>query len=454
MDKELVLNGRWWLPESPEDAVAGTLKYVRGEGTSLELIGAFKKDGSSRMLREYPVVIGSAEGRAITLLRCTGSNFSETPLVPASPPTSEIRAEIMLCGAHFKNADEAQFSSFYIRFPHLNEWFNTNLINIDHSTDDGDAITWKRHEGAVLHESPELKILIWANHHLHASRLDHAKVEQRTYLVVEFTNKISLPDFWKFLFRLQQWLSLGVSRAMTPAEITTSVPPLKEGGHDREVGIFRNYSRREDAPVRAHEMLYTHPDIKSNSSQYLGNWLAKAENLGPVMGLHYGVLSNDALYLENQFLSSVQALEAFHRRTTGVTHDIPRPAHELRLKSILDTAPGDHRVWLGEALAYSNEPRLRRRLNDLIEPFPFLLKYMNVEQKAFVNKIVDTRNYLTHFNEALHDKAARGRELTFFPDKLSALFKCCMLRELGMPVQDIQNLVSRNSNLMMLFQYN
>ena len=52
LDEKLECKGYWWLPNNPNETVAGVLTYIPDEKILLELIGAFdsKKDLSTHFL--------------------------------------------------------------------------------------------------------------------------------------------------------------------------------------------------------------------------------------------------------------------------------------------------------------------------------------------------------------------------------------------------------------------
>lgn len=58
LDKPADWTGHWWLPEDPDNTVAGVLRYDPAAGLRLDLIGGFE----NRILR--PIKHGSPSGRA------------------------------------------------------------------------------------------------------------------------------------------------------------------------------------------------------------------------------------------------------------------------------------------------------------------------------------------------------------------------------------------------------
>ena len=60
--------GLWWLPERPENKIAGIISFD-GERITLELLGLLREDTGSRS-REWfhpDLILGIAEGKYITL---------------------------------------------------------------------------------------------------------------------------------------------------------------------------------------------------------------------------------------------------------------------------------------------------------------------------------------------------------------------------------------------------
>jgi hypothetical protein len=112
------------------------------------------------------------------------------------------------------------------------------------------------------------------------------------------------------------------------------------------------------------------------------------------------------MYLDNQFLNVVQAVEAYHRIRCGGT-DLPEDEYESKLKEILDATPSAHRAWLREELRYSNELSLRKRLRELMEETGSILAPVWRNATLFIQKVVATRNYMTHWTPELRKEAER-----------------------------------------------
>jgi hypothetical protein len=137
------------------------------------------------------------------------------------------------------------------------------------------------------------------------------------------------------------------------------------------------------------------------------------------------------MFLEVQFLLIIYALEAYHRRTTK-NQELPIEEHNQRIASILGSCPSEYREWLHQKLEYTNEPRLRRRIKELISKYEQVFMSYVDNIGAFVDKIVNTRNYFTHYDSSLKNSAMTDpnklREMT---DKLMGLLEVCLFTEIS-----------------------
>ncbi len=107
--------------------------------------------------------------------------------------------------------------------------------------------------------------------------------------------------------------------------------------------------------------------------------------------------------------------------------------------------PAEHKEWLKKRLAYSNEPSFRKRLNDIydksIQVIENFINYRNV----FIQKVIDTRNYLVHHDMGLKDNTAKGQSLVRLTLGLKLLLEVCLLIEIGFDPDQINTLFSKYS---------
>lgn len=201
-----------------------------------------------------------------------------------------------------------------------------------------------------------------------------------------------------------------------------------------------------DAPINTeadvYNSLFTFKDIENKFETCLQNWHGKYDELEPVYQLYFGTLYGRFVYLNLRFLCLVQALEAYHRRAIS-NEELPKERHKERLTSILNAAPLEHKKWLKEKLAYRNEPSLRSRIKYLCDMFSTTVKTLIPDTRYFINKVVDTRNYMTHYDLNLKDKRAEGKELFIITEKLRIMIEMCLMKEIGFNLDEISNLICK-----------
>ncbi len=115
-----------------------------------------------------------------------------------------------------------------------------------------------------------------------------------------------------------------------------------------------------------------------------------------------------------------------------------------------DLDPGFKQSLKKGRLRYANEYSLRKRLHELAHHLaPYLpLRFLaeSGDRNAFVEKATDTRNYLTHYDPELREKAAtNGAELYELGKKLCAILDALLLEEIGFEQDQIREMLRKNS---------
>jgi len=262
----------------------------------------------------------------------------------------------------------------------------------------------------------------------------------------------TLDDYMRTATRFEHFLTLATGSLVRTGSIKAVVRTEETDAAGTPIIVDILYQPVRNAPrrnPRADEFLFKLPDIAGLEQDCFSNWFTKAGWLDPVCALYFGTLYNPSKYLDFNFLTLVQAVEAYHRRASLQT-DKPPGEHDARIKEILDAAPPEHRDWLREQLRYSNELSLRRRLKILFAQFSYLLDDLIPDRKAAINAIYDNRNYLTHYDPALRGRAATGASLLFLVEVLKFLLQACFLHELGLPEATIREFASRSRTVRML----
>lgn len=94
----------------------------------------------------------------------------------------------------------------------------------------------------------------------------------------------------------------------------------------------------------------------------------------------------------------------------------------------------DYILRLKNAIKYSNELSLRALLKQLLNENKDIVNQIFSDKiGVLTSKIVDTRNWYTHFTKELEPLAAKGYELYELYVKVRVLFEVCLFKQLQMP---------------------
>jgi len=428
MLEEIKYSGQWWSPTDPGKKVNGILHFNQSDGARLELDGA---------LEGHPDIINgvSLDDTKITLHGCIVSNPNEfwgnIPILMQS----SIYAHRLFIGIHFTQQEEIKFKSLYCQMSTLNEWVRRSGFSFQREVG-SEVTTYKQPDAISVTINPALKITIdfWC---ASSYRYSTINLRQISRVIFNTSTAYSIDEYLKQLHHFRNFLCLATQVSTFPQEISGFV---NEETPTSEIKIIYQV----DAPIStddsAYNSLFSFTDIESKFTSYLKNWYKKYELLEPVCQLYFGALFGRFVYLNLKFLCLIQALEAYHSRTT-TNQELVSEEHDKRISKILESVPSEYKEWLNQELKYSNEPNLRRRLRDLYNTFSLTLKSLNIKKESFINKVVNTRNYLTHYDVELKGKSAKRKELFVITEKLRILTEMCLMKELGLSIEEINSLI-------------
>ena len=427
------LTAHWWLPSRPEDKVPGTLTFNPDAGARQELMGLFNSPdfgtfallSSPRSLR-LDIVLGSdADADLYTLHILDALNISNT---------STFRVSYLLAGKHFSSTEEINFRSALVQYTYLEAWScfqftrprksdSPECLSIDIPSTV--ATLFAANPGGLI---KEVSLEAYARSQFKPSVVD---IRPGARFKIELSAASDLRAFLALLFDLGQLMTMFVGN---PSYVK------KLGLFDQSesaVIVFFSSTIRPEEQLHPLQMCFPLKDIHSSIRILVEKWFESVPLLKPIHDLLFGTLFAQDSFVTTKFLSLTQALESFHRRTTGGTY--VDSADYLALQRTLTAAvpasiPNPLRQRLSDTLTYANEYSLRKRLNDLFASLDVrtvdMLKIPDL--KSMVELIVKTRNYLTHFDEEsrtlLVDDIVR---MHYMNVRLTALQFILILKRLG-----------------------
>lgn len=455
--QDLECSGVWWLPTNPENRMAGTLTFSNEGGMRLNLTAWSKQIDEilAHQSRIYPLILGvTHEGELITLCNCRETSFQSSS---AGIGVQRCLVETAYVGAHFSELTELRFHKFDVQYSHLADWvgvspFRHQLIPGEQGKIDKVEVTYTAPiELTATTEKATVSII--SEFGVGGDRQREVGLRHSVRMRIDLREGFPLEDAHsEFIHPLRNLLSLATDRPNSIVDVygysrgkTITVSNEDIGGLPIRIMSHQYYrAGKEGAQLFSEDMLFTFKEVADDFDGVIERWLKFAKELDSVCNLFYSVKYTPGMHQENQFLNVAHALESYHRRRIR-NQDLSQQAHKDRLSAILDRTPQEHKSWLQKRLGpYSNEPSFSCRISELIKEMDEVMSPLVSDKKAFIRKAVDTRNFYTHYDPTLQNRAAHRADLYWLTQQLSFLMEGCFLKELGFSPEKRREIVQNN----------
>ncbi len=449
--------GNFWLVNKPDDRLPGILNITIEGAASLDLFGTFKflqNDSGSdwQLLTEKLHILGATNKLgAVTLIDCFIVNHNQVRNIEL---LSKFTIDIgrVFGRTHFET-EEPCFFGMTFSVEGLDEWFAFYHRPFSSEGDPFErmSITYSKPDSIIFDIPDNFTISFNMGVETESAQFQET-VTSRMNVCIESSQMRPFSDFLYMLIKVKNFLSFVIDRTVSFTSITgDSQDPDNQstsGTFPIPVEIYGRFDPYDlpKADVRLGNVLISFDALAHNIQDCLSRWLTNYEEYEPTFNLYFLVMANRYMHLEGGFLFLVNGIESLHRRSSTETRMPPEEFHCLR-DTILQNTPDLWKRLVDEKLKYANELSLRSRIKQMIEPFGDLFG-SNADRNAFVNRVVNTRNYLTHYDNSIKDQAVTDpRKLLQLRFKLEALVQLHLLYCLGVEHDHIDALARQYSPL-------
>jgi len=414
MNDSFAYKGFFWLPNFPQNKIAGLLKYEPQEYIELDLIGTFGKDLNIG-IRHHEIVNGILGNRLVALYNVDekyrsynlgGSGFSN------------YRVGYIFLDIHADKISDLKFHKLTSEFDYLEEWINKNesfKINYDQ----------KNYEVKIAYKPPT-PIIANIGRQLNC-RLDfysegptiligkyqkEAHIKQITVISIESKRKIDFDLLLEYLEHYQRFVSIAAQEPVRIKNIYFYIKSKKINEPHKVPVVFlsKKVFRKKKDNITAADFLFTYDRIEDLYENLLNRWFAKKEKLDISLNSFFNTLYSP-IFNVDIFLNTVKALEAYHREFINKdnVYQIDRYA-ELFMRG-------------------------RKAFN------PFL----KIRSKAkFCRKIRDSRNDFTHNNPHKNNKKINYVFLFKITEQIKVILICNILIDLGIDLNRIHDFIGKS----------
>lgn len=440
------VTGYWWAPEAPDTKVPGRLEFDPTNGVTVDIEG--RLSGSTyRDLRTWPIIHGETRTRtpcSLVMVRERSATIEST-----NTSSSKIVAQFCLLGCHFDTLADIDLVSAEADYSNLTAWMVRQPFKWPDLPSSGD-----RSYSVSYRPPPDIRFSL-ANRGFTLKFRCRSSLDRPSFhevalgfgesVIIRPRQKQSLRWFLDRLSEFRNLLSLMMAEPVRFEEIRLQFGshlfnPIRKMIKDYAILLFRQpYHDSQVRPLQPVDIPFGFGSVRKHFPKILTNWFERYDELEPVFDLFFLSVYNRHLNIEFQFLGLLQALEALHRRSVGGVYLPVDKYEEIRkhlVANIPDSVTRDHRAALQSRIKYGYEYSLRNRLLQLSK----LLSHEAMDAVTdgevlarFIGRIVDTRNYLTHYDESLKAESMSPRDMMEGNHSLTLFLTLLILREIQVP---------------------
>ena len=449
--------GSFWSPLLPDQEMHGMLSISDGGKIELEANGPLMIPSNN-----FRRIIGRVEKHGdVTLDGCYETRTEHDFKGGISKKSFHVGT--VLSGFAYEDGEIPLFNDLSFSVEGLDEWVGLNGMRVDLERNDRAAtIVYQQPEDVLLALENGMQLLITFRSSFpwgfpktsdqsispRAPFKSEATICQKTYLKLISQDARELQDFTTVAQKITTLLCFATDQIVSVDKMWATSKTLRRDigkGQTAKVpiGIYfrsRPFSKEEPMITRS-DFLFGFNEVSNNAEAIIKKWIKAYDQISPTFNLYFSAQMASQQYLEDRFLSLVQGLETYHRRTSDDTYMDVVEFVELS-ENLINQCPEERRDWLRGKMEHANELNLRRRIKKLIEPFKVIIGNAQRREKL-VARIVDSRNYLTHYNECLESRAVVGADLAPLCKKMEALFQLHFLQLIGFSEGELHSIVDR-----------
>ena len=226
-------------------------------------------------------------------------------------------------------------------------------------------------------------------------------------------------------------------------------------GHRLHVSLLYTQRGRHDYPdVDRNLMLLPYDALRAKFPDVVARWFDRPEQAVLATNTFFGAQYLDHQSVNARFLSVAQAAESYHR-SLGAGVYMDEAAYVEAIAEFTTHMPAtfspDHRQSLKTRLRWGNEYALRRRFNELFARLPEDVRgWISADPERFVERVVDTRNYWTHYDSTSRAKAFEPEAAYFAAERLRVLVIANLLLDLGVEAGALLAVLKRSQEFLQI----
>jgi hypothetical protein len=414
--------GKWWLPESPEKQVYGTLSCSESGELELSLLGTLSGTWMGVGEKEFPVILGVADDEKSGQEVRSSSSFGGK---------ETIFTHRGYFGLHAEEPDSLRFSKANLTLSGLANWAES-ITGFDKGRPAFEfTVSWK-HPGFVGGDISGGTVALGVGCTLSGQR--ERRLSERVGFVLAFDPPVNAQRIEaEFVSPFQNFLTFATDHANSVSEL--SLTPVTAFDSAKVIGAATFWDDSLAADLREWVMLFTYGDIQERFSNVCQSWLELSKVQHAAFSVYFGSLYRPPSYtdLRVSLLAQVLSLYSAGRLKTGSAPSTPMSGLDPETQRLLNTHP-----------VVSTERALTALTAEFEDHFAPLVEDRPKRLGSFIEYATNTVRYTLTRTPPAAPYAGDGADLYWLGDRLAFLFKMAVLADLGFSHAEIGRLLARN----------
>jgi hypothetical protein len=373
----------------------------------------------------------------------------------------EYKAERIFFNIHEINLENILMSELSFKPFNLMEWLNLSGIDMTGYFKSGPrnfSVKYKtpKRINIKLNDIVQITFSVGLENILIKKPQTDFTFDQAGFVSISFIKeKMRFVDFLNYKNKIVNFLSFCIDYRIYP-DILKFV--YEENNSRAIIEVLEPpYSNKPHEIKHEYSMNFSYHSIKPNFAKVFKNWFKFYEKLESIIELYLNYITEKNATVENQFLNLTQAIEKFHRVTEDGLYLSEEDYTNNVYNKIVQVIPKEISIGLKDALKsrlkYGNEKSLRNRIRDLLEKYTQFKYIMVFDEDKFIKSIVDTRNYLTHYEKEEKNFIEEGLELRILRLKLFYFLKYLLNTKIGISDKIKNSNLIRDRDSLAYFSY-
>lgn len=438
--------GLWNLPNNTNYKFSGTL-FVESE---IFFIDLYSQDSSVRLPENLESIHGltfsqEKDSREEYLEHITLKGLTLFSVKNFGGKLMHFKYEVKELIIHDNTCDFDNIRRASLRLPILDKWANSFLCNAykdlrnNDTPDHVEFIYFEAPSPYTLYSSEDVIISIYFSYSC-SHRSKDKKIIQKTFLDFNFIKHQSFYNAQNIITEYSYLLFLLINREFTPQHVRFFT---NDGSY-----VYMINKKESFKFINEHFDLCSYTELEdftlAEIHSIFDKWTSFYKEQSDAINTYYETLSNQYLPPSSQIRNYISFIDSVTKSMKGkdiIIHPESRRfkwAHSILEKITSDLSKSELNE-LKQALLYSKGTQLKPRFEKLIEEVKDLLP--DSVNNDFINKIVNTRNVITHPNTN-EDYIFKNSEYEDAIYRLTQIIRSFLLRRIGVNNAEIKKIIA------------